>query len=108
MEKIEGEGVLDRSVVSQHHRVRRTFGPAQYCAAWPNTSIPNVNPVSPSRYIYIYMIPNCTQSSKFEGLDCFNRKATTNQHKQCEGNERGGMSSQAGIFRDVYCLPVQF
>ena len=30
MEESRGEGVLDRSVVSQQHRVRRTFGPAQY------------------------------------------------------------------------------
>ena len=29
MEESRGEGVLDRSVVSQQHRVRRTFGPAQ-------------------------------------------------------------------------------
>ena len=26
----KGEGVLDRSVVRQQHRVRRTFGPAQH------------------------------------------------------------------------------
>ena len=29
LEESRGEGVLDRSVVSQQHRVRRTFGPAQ-------------------------------------------------------------------------------
>ena len=29
MEESRGEGVLDRSVVNQQHRVRRTFGPAQ-------------------------------------------------------------------------------
>ena len=30
VEESRGEGVLDRSVVGQQHRVRRTFGPAQY------------------------------------------------------------------------------
>ena len=32
MEESRGEGVLDRSVVSQQHRVPRIFGPAQCIA----------------------------------------------------------------------------
>ena len=45
MEESRGEGVLDRSVGSQQHRVRRTFGPAQYYSYYYYYYI----------YIYIYV-----------------------------------------------------
>ena len=54
VEESRGEGVLDRSVVSQQHRVRRTFGPAQCIYIYISIYI-YIYMQPPYRYIYIYI-----------------------------------------------------
>ena len=56
MEESRGERVLEKSVASQQHRVRRTFGPAQY------TTVPLTKKDPPKRGPNLENYPSSLES----------------------------------------------